>query len=272
MRKLPTRLRSLEASAAGVASGATRWAAGHRSGAEPQNPFVLIAIYRSKNAASVRRLVSEALAIGGEVRLWALDSQVPGLEGWTAGSGPGLRSDLLNRLVMATPVGQRSLVVADDDVNIVSGRLGDLLRLGGAAQFKIWQPAHGMRSFASHTVSRSRFLAVARTTRLVEIGPMFVVSNDFVPRVFPLDVSLGMGWGEDFRWARFADDGVPIGVIDCVQIRHLSPIARDYVPARSDARDLAEEVGGYPSLLVTTGVWWPWKSRAPWIDQREGVK
>lgn len=200
--------------------------------ARPAEPVALVCVYRGRNAGVVRELLGQ-LPPGSTTALWSLDGEVPpDLATCTAGTGPGSRSALLNRLVETVeaagdPVGD--LVLCDDDVRLVVGDLGRLLDAGRRLRLDVYQPAHLASSLASWDFVRRRSWTFGRVTGFVEQGPLLVLSPAGREVVLPLPEDIGMAWGVEARWSAAARRaGVRLGIVDAVAVRHLSPPATDY--------------------------------------------
>ncbi len=219
---------------------------------------VIACVYRARNAATVARLAGQARAAGARVRLWALDAPVDALAEWTAGTGPGTKFELVNRLLATTPVPDDAyVVVADDDVRMSS--LAAFLRVVKEARLDLAQPAHGRRSSSTHPVTRLVPGAVARLTRFVEIGPVFAVSPAWRDEVLPFPDDVGMGWGLEADWYGLHRRGARLGVVDAAPMRHLGPIATAYDQsgerARLAERLAAQGLSGLDAIQDTLGVW-----------------
>jgi hypothetical protein len=188
---------------------------------------VLCCVYRARNAGCAEALIDGAQRAGLAARLWALDAVVPSLAPWTVGVGPGQRQQLLNRLV---PDGLDGWVVlADDDVVFDDGALALLLTIATRLGLDLAQPAHDSMSRASTEFVRAKPRVGARRTGFVEIGPIVALDAKAHDALLPLDESLGMGWGQDYLWARtFDGDGLSAGIVDAVRMRHLPQLAPTY--------------------------------------------
>jgi hypothetical protein len=229
-------------------------------------------VYRRRNAAVLERLLAPALARDWTVGLWALDEPDPRLARLTAGSGPGTKFELVNRLLAERPAAPRAhIVVADDDAEFVRGSLAAFLETAAAAQLDLAQPAHVLRSNISHRITWRRPLSRARLTTFVEIGPLFAVAPAWRDRVMPFPPGIGMGWGLELDWMDLRADGCRLGIVDATPIRHLSRFAAAYAPDEEIAKltRLLEERGapGWRGLRQTLGTWRPWRARPPWADQ-----
>jgi hypothetical protein len=192
----------------------------------PAPPIRVVSIYRRRNAATLLELLGPALGAGGAVALWALDEQAPRLARWTAGSGPGTRFALANRLLADRPASW--CVLADDDVRFRHGDVVQLVRFAHALGLDLAQPAHALGSHVSHSFTRRAPFRVARRTSFVEIGPVVAFSPRALPHVLPLPET-GMGWGVEADWAGLEERaGLRLGIVDAVTIRHLEPPGGGY--------------------------------------------
>lgn len=198
----------------------------------PREPVSLglACVYRGRNSQNVRALLAQ-LPPDAAVALWCLDGGVPAdLAPLTAGTGPGTRSALLNRLVAELPERTQALVLADDDVRVV---IGDVLRLVEVARrlaLDVYAPAHVASSHASWEFVRRRRLTYCRLTDFVEQGPLLMLSERGREVVLPLPEDIGMSWGVETRWWREARrrGDVRMGIVDAVAVRHLTPAAGAY--------------------------------------------
>ena len=235
-------------------------------------PLRLALVYRARNAGTVAALLA-GLPPGTDVRLWALDEAVPGLP--TAGVGPGLRFVLLNRLLAGAPDDGAWTVLADDDVRLVRGSLQQAAALCRAAGVDVGQPAHAWNSYVSHDHTRRRVLSLVREVWFVEQGPVVLLSPAARARVLPLPEDVGMGWGIEYRWSSLRRDGLRLGIVDAVALRHLAPAGAGYdqAEARAVGHRLRREqgYGSVTELLRTTGVWRvdhaATGTAAPWLSR-----
>jgi hypothetical protein len=228
-------------------------------------------VYRRRNAAVLERLLAPALARDWTVGLWALDEPDPRLADLTAGSGPGTKFELVNRLLAERPPNPRQpVVVADDDAVFVRGSLASFLETAAAAQLDLAQPAHVLRSNISHRITWRRPLSRARLTTFVEIGPIFAVAPSWRDRVLPFPADVGMGWGLELRWLDLREEGCRLGIVDSTPVRHLARFATAYAPDEEIERltRLLEERGapGWRGLRRTLATWRPWRRRPPWLQ------
>jgi hypothetical protein len=230
----------------------------------------LLCVYRERNQDRVRALVEQARRLGHSVALWALDEKVPALAAFTVGVGAGLRMDLLNRLwQVARDDAPAQVVVADDDVSFAHGSLPQLLDAAAVCGFGLAQPARRWDGDFSHEITLERALTLARQTTFVEIGPLFVVSGAWIPKVLPFPEGFGMGWGLELLWQELRGDGCRLGVVDCVTVDH---------PARAGGREYDAGLEGerLRSMLRerrlesaaegqrTLRSWHVWQARPPW--------
>ena len=211
------------------------------SHAEPPGSVLLLCIYRAENARFVAPLVEEARARAWDVRLWALDRIAPSLADVTVGASGGAKFPLLNRLATG-PGNDRFdwIVVADDDVEFKRGSVGALLTVAEAAGLDFVQPAHTELSHRDNEITRRRAWAIARRTTFVEIGPVFAVRRPWSERVVPFPEDVDMGWGLELEWSDLSADGLRLGIIDAVPVRHVRPVGKGYAKrARARAHECA---------------------------------
>lgn len=237
----------------------------------PRGAGALLCVYRERNRDGVEALACEAARLGLTVALWALDGAIPALASATVGAGPGLRTDLLNRLWQVARGGRpHQVVVADDDVAFTHGSLAHLLDAAVVCGFGIAQPAQSRGSAWRHEITRKRALSLARQTTFVEVGPLFVVTGPWIPRVLPFPEGFGMGWGLDVVWTDLLREGCRLGVVDCAAVSQPAPPGgREY--------DTGPEVERLESVLrerrlespagaqATLACWHPWQPRPPWL-------
>ncbi len=123
------------------------------------------------------------------------------------------------------------LIVTDDDVRLPPGFLDTFLFVAETAGLKIAQPAHRCRSYTSFMFNYRKWNCLARETRYVEDGPVTAFHRDVFPLVLPFP-ALRWSWATDLLYCEIARRRrIPIGIVDCVPIEHLRPVAHDY---RSD--------------------------------------
>ena len=228
-------------------------------------------VYRRRNAAVVERLLAPALARAWTVGLWALDEPDPSLADLTAGSGPGTKFELVNRLLAERgPAAEDHVVVADDDAVFVRGNLVSFVATAARAELDLAQPGHVPWSNISHRITWMRPLSRARLTSFVEIGPIFAVAPAWRDRVVPFPEDVGMGWGLELQWIDLRDEGCRLGIVDSTPVRHLSRFATAYAPDEEIERltKLLEERGasGWAGLRRTLATWRPWQRRPPWAQ------
>lgn len=235
----------------------------------PAPPALLVSVYRRANEATVAPLVREARARGWAVALWALDEAAPSLAEWTVGGGPGARVDLLNRLVATLDPGPDEYVVlADDDVSLIRGSLGELLNVAERCGLALAQPAHARSSHATYPFTFARPGLNARRTDFVEIGPLLCIAPSWRDRILPFPEGYGMGWGLELEWAALSAGGCPVGIVDAVRVRHTGPPATRYdqAPERARVNDLLDRHGrsSMEDLQVVRAAWWRWQRPPDW--------
>ena len=230
------------------------------------------AVCRARNEDNVLRLIGQ-LPHGAQVHLHALDEAARALAEWTGAVGPGSRTSLLQELIDAHPPQEGAYVlVFDDDVVFRHSTVADFAGLAAAAGFDIAQPAHGVKSAHSFTFTRVARLSTARRSRMVEIGPVLLLSPRAQRLVLPFPRDSGMGWGLDVRWARLRNEGLELGVVDATPIRHLGAVGSGgYAVEAEFARlEAALREQGLSSIYeldrpLEGPVWRPWQASPPWL-------
>jgi len=233
-------------------------------------PVVLVGVYRTRHVPDVERVVEQVLRLGGDVRLWALQEVAPTLAAHTLGVGPGLRTDLMNRLWETGPCHPDATVVLwDDDIAFERGDLARLLRAVARGGFDLAQPTHGPGAHRGWKVTYSRYLSIARWVGWIEVGPVVVVAPRIREQVLPFPPGFGMGWGVELVWYDQARAlGWRLGMVDAVSIHHLTVVGTDYDVESERARVrgmLAERASRVVELQHHLGTWRPWQRRAPWL-------
>lgn len=130
------------------------------------------------------------------------------------------------------------LIITDDDITVPQSFLDCFIYLLERFEFRIGQPAHNLRSFATYLITRRNWGTIARRTNFVEIGPLVALHRETFSDLIPFP-DVGMGWGLDYHWSFIARErGWPIGIVDALPIQHLRPAASGYSVdvALTDAR------------------------------------
>jgi hypothetical protein len=247
---------------------------GDRLGHRPTAPssVLVFCIYRRRHAATVEALVWEARALGWDVRLWALDDVAPTLASLTVGQGVGAKFPLLNGMLRDGDTERFEwIVVADDDLTFGRRSLSQLLGVAEAAGLDFVQPAHTELSHRELEFTVRRPLSLARRTSFVEIGPLFAVRRPWTARVLPFPSEHTMGWGLELEWSDLERDGMRLGIVDGVPIRHLSPVGKGYAKdderARLRALLAARELESVLEVQRVRGTWRPWQRRPAWVTR-----
>jgi hypothetical protein len=196
----------------------------------------LVCVYRYANHAHV-----EAMLEGLDVRaaLWALDRKHPALASKTIGTGPGGRFFLLNRLAAEMPEDGSHLVITDDDVSFVPGALATLVRTAAHFCVDVAQPAHGPLSHCSWDFNRFQPGVFGRRTLWVEVGPTLVFGPKARSGLLPFPDDSTMGWGQEVAWHLAAKDGLVLGIVDGVRVRHRGHVAASYDRVEAEAASAA---------------------------------
>jgi hypothetical protein len=236
-----------------------------------RGPAALLCVYRRENHQTVRALIDQARRLDLSIALWALDEPLADLTAFTVGIGPGSRVDLLNRLWQEVSArAPHQVVIADDDMRFTHGTLDQLLGAATRCEFGIAQPAHHWDSYCSHEITRKRVLSLARETTFVEVGPLFVVTQPWIPRVLPFPEGFGMGWGLELVWWDLLREGCRLGVVDCVSVMHPAPEggSREYDtdPEGERLRSLLRErnLETITDAQCTLTSWRAWQARPRW--------
>jgi hypothetical protein len=217
-----------------------------RSGRRPAH---VLGVYGSDHAGSVRRALAELRRTRRPltVALAALDGPAGGLERETrlAGlRGRGKFENLNALLEQAPPGGADWVIVMDDDVELPRGFLDGFLFVCERLVLDLAQPALTHTSHAAWPVFRRRRWAVARVTRMVEIGPVTAFSRTVAQTLLPFP-PLRMGWGLDSHWGALAlERGWRLGVVDATPIRHVTRVTAsgyDRAEALDELRDFLRD-------------------------------
>lgn len=242
----------------------------HRAMTATEPPLTAYCIYRDRNASTVRKFIDE-LPVDAAVHLHALDAISPALQPWTRSSGPGSRMSLLQSLIDGHgPRVGAYLCIFDDDVVFTRHSARRFAALAATAGFDIAQPAHGIRSSRSFHFNRVGWLSTARHTRMVEVGPVVLLSPRAQAAVLPFDPGAGMGYGLDVRWSSLRGRGLTLGVVDATPVTHLGVIAADYaLPSELALLHEALQEEGLASVYdldvpLEGPRWRPWQSLPPW--------
>ncbi len=142
------------------------------------------------------------------------------------------------------------VIVIDDDVGLPRGFLDRFLLVCERIGLQLAQPALTHTSHAAWSVFRRRRWSVARTTHMVEIGPLTAFSAPVAAELLPFP-PLRMGWGLDAHWGALAQEhGWRLGVVDATPIRHSSRVT-------ASAYDRADALAELQGFL----------RERPWIDR-----
>lgn len=206
-----------------------RLTSGARRKAPTPSPVDAYCVYRARNAGTVSGLVA-ALPPGSRVHLHALDETAPELADLTRSSGPGLRSQLHQRLIDAFPGRPgNDLILFDDDVEFAGSSPTEFLGLVHQFGLDVAQPAHARGSNTSHDFNRMKRFTIARETNFVETGPLVVFSPHAQTKLFPIPGDIQMGYGLDVWWSlRREPDALRLGIVDATPINHTGAVRADY--------------------------------------------
>jgi hypothetical protein len=233
----------------------------------------VVCIYRQRNGKALRRYLDSLGEAIHTVRLWALDEPHRSLRELTIGTGAGERLALLNHLESSGDRTDRDtfLLVTDDDVALSPRAMRRFLKTSLVMKLDLAQPAHSALSHSSWDFTCRRAGTLLRWTGFVEQGPVVLFSPRARATCFPLDESLGMGWGIEVSWS--ADGELSKGIVDAAQMRHTGEIAGGYSRSNQDRqlREILEQNGlsAFADLHVTHDSWQLWSSartRLPWLQ------
>ena len=238
-----------------------------RPPSDPAYPVTIVVVGRQKGVRHIQALARQFAP--ADLRVWALDGELPELAEHVVGRGPGAKFELLNRMVQARPIpADHWVVVADDDVVLSHGSANTLLAIGDRAGFDLFQPAHSVASFHSHDFVVGRPLVKADLVSFVEIGPLFVISPAARAQFLPFPEGIGMGYGLELTWWRQQQDGARLGLVSQTRLVHCSPVGKMYPSEEEEARlSLALTEYGFHGLWelpVTLSTWWRWAAQPPW--------
>jgi hypothetical protein len=120
------------------------------------------------------------------------------------------------------------VITTDDDVLLPPHFADDFLAIMHVAELQIAAPAHRLRSFHNHDITRRVRGSIVRETNFVEVGPVVSFSRRSYENVFPFP-ELSFGWGVDLLWPKIAaEHGWRIGIVDATPLRHLVPAGSAY--------------------------------------------
>ncbi|KAA6187300.1 hypothetical protein F2Q65_01875 [Thiohalocapsa marina] len=185
---------------------------------------------------------------------------------------PVPKFELLNRLLRdVNPNDYSFILVIDDDVELPPHWLNEFLRWQMQLDLALAQPARTHDSYIDHYFVAQLVGIAGRTTRFVEIGPVFCIAPPAYPLLLPFDEQAPMGWGLDFVWPALLEaNDLRLGIIDACPVRHAlrKPVthydyqetarAMDaYLAARQhltyDASQVALETYRFPQARAATG-------------------
>jgi hypothetical protein len=216
----------------------------------------VVGVYAADHAGQMERAVAELRRSRRPVTvaLGALDAPAPALEHQTRLTqlrGRG-KFENLHAVLERAPRGDASwTIVIDDDVELSRGFLDRFLFVCERLDLQLAQPALTHASHAAWPVFRRRRWTVARTTRMVEIGPVTAFSRVVAETLLPFP-PLHMGWGLDAHWGALAlEHDWRLGVVDATPIRHESRVT-------ASSYDRAQAIEELRSFLADR----------PWIDRK----
>jgi hypothetical protein len=214
---------------------------------------LVLGIYAPDHAAAMARSVAELRAGRRSVRvalaaLGAADDRLRGDTLLVERAGTG-KFENLNALLAQAPVGVADWVlVVDDDVELPRRFLDRFLTVAERFGFGLAQPALRHTSHAAWSHLRRAPGCIARSTRMVEIGPVTAFSRVVAAELLPFP-ALEMGWGLDSHWGAVAiERGWRLGVVDATPIRHESRVTASSYDRSAAIRELQRFLEGKPHL------------------------
>ena len=138
---------------------------------------------------------------------------------------------------------ERVRLRTDDDVTFAPGSLATLVKTTAHFGLDLAQPAHGPLSHCSWDFNRFQPGVIGRRTMWVEIGPTLIFGPKARSELLPFPENSTMGWGQEAEWYQAAKNGLVLGIIDGVRMRHRGWIAASYdreIAEADNARALAK--------------------------------
>jgi hypothetical protein len=135
---------------------------------------------------------------------------------------PKPKFTILNEILKDIDISQFDyLIVTDDDIVIPSSFIDGYIEVVDAVGFSLSQPSRSHFSELSHAITKVKKNCIARQTRFVEIGPLFMVQKKLFELLIPFDDITPMGWGVDFVWpAILKKYNMKMGIVDSISINH----------------------------------------------------
>lgn len=130
-------------------------------------------------------------------------------------------------------------MVTDDDVTFAPGGLATLVRTAPHFGVDLAQSAHGPLSHCSWDFNRFQSGIVGRRTLWVEIGPTLTFGPRARRGLLPFPENSMMGWGQEAVWHLASKDGLVLGIIDGVRMRHRGRVAESYNRETAEAENAA---------------------------------
>ncbi len=129
---------------------------------------------------------------------------------------------LLNELLGSVDLDRYEYVlVCDDDISLPHEFLDRYLALAEWHDLALAQPARTHGSYTDNWIVERLDGLDARTTRFVEIGPLFSMRRDAARLLLPFDQTSPMGWGYDFVWPLVLERaGLRMGIVDATPVAH----------------------------------------------------
>lgn len=201
------------------------------------------------NESLIDKIVEDLVRWDVDVHLWALEQVRPSLTRYTRGIGPSGRSAALNSMLQHAGNAELILVI-DDDVELGERFVPQFLTIARAIGADVAQPSLTHDSYHSYPITLQRLGCWARLTTFVEMGPVVLMTRDFLDMVGPFPSDSPMGWGADVAWAQFSrEHGLRQAIVDACPVRHaFRPVASRY--------DNKHETAVMYARMAKTGVNW----------------
>jgi hypothetical protein len=218
----------------------------------PTRDVLIAGVYRRASAANIRVAAAELQRSRHRVTfaLGSLDEKAPTLCAETLLDHlRGGKFENLNSLLAARSTSDPDwFLFVDDDVELPQRFLDRFLGSCERFGFQLAQPALTRTSHAGWRTMRRCRGTIARTTRMVEIGPLTAIHRSVAPELLPFP-RLRMGWGLDSHWGALAwERGWRVGVIDATPVKHELRLPASRYDRHEAEREAAAFLASRPHL------------------------
>jgi hypothetical protein len=139
------------------------------------------------------------------------------------------------------------LVVCDDDLSLPPRFLDGFISLQQQLGYRLAQPARTDDSYIDHEIVKQCVGYVARQTLFVECGPLFCMHRSIYELLVPFEAESPMGWGYENIWSwRLSQRGFPMGIIDCLPVKHKMRKPCLYYSSEEAGRAQAQLLASHP--------------------------